>query len=352
MNDDKPMSRKHLIIAATIIAVIVVLLVANHQVKRFWFSAASVDVTPVTVVVEQGDTLSSIVPEMANDGLVNAFWFKVYAKLSGNDEIRPGTYVIGPGSAYSGILGLLRVGSESDIVITFPEGFTIAQMGDRVNAAFSNIATDITADEWRIATGQFSPLESHPFVVAAGKPDDVDLEGYLFPDTYRFNHDATAEDIVKEMIDTMEKRYTSVMASDRYGVAANLMLTPHEYLTLASIVEKEVRTPETMAMVADIFLKRLDIGMALQSDATVNYITGGDDPSVSLADTDIDSLYNTYKYNGLTPGPISNPGLNALAAVATPAANAYYYFLTTDEGDIYYGITHDEHVANKNRYLR
>lgn len=348
MNDDKPMSRKHLTIAATIIAVIVVLLVANHQVKRFWFSAASVDVTPVTVVVEQGDTLSSIVPEMANDGLVNAFWFKVYAKLSGNDEIRPGTYSIGPGSAYSDILGLLYYGNVNDIAITFPEGFTIVQMGERVVSTFSNI----TIDEWKVATGQFSPLEQHAFVVAAQKPDGVDLEGYLFPDTYRFSVDVTAEGIAKEMIDTMAKRYASVMASDRYGVAANLMLTPHEYLTLASIVEKEVRTPETMAMVADIFLKRLDIGMALQSDATVNYITGGDDPSVSLADTDIDSLYNTYKYNGLTPGPISNPGLNALAAVATPAANAYYYFLTTDEGDIYYGITHDEHVANKNRYLR
>lgn len=342
------MARKHLIIAATIIAVIVVLLVANHQAKRFWFSAAPVDVEPVTVVIEQGDTLSSIVPEMADSGLVNAFWFKVYAKLSGNDEIRPGTYSIGPGSAYSSILGLLYYGNVNDIAITFPEGFTIAQMGERVVSTFSNI----TIDEWKVATGQFSPLESHEFIIAAQKPDDVDLEGYLFPDTYRFSTDVTAEDIAKEMIDTMEQRYTSVMASDRYGVAANLMLTPHEYLTLASIIEKEVRTPETMAMVADIFMKRLDIGMALQSDATVNYVTGGDDPSVSLQDLEIDSLYNTYKYNGLTPGPISNPGLNALAAVATPAANAYYYFLTTDEGNVYYATTHDEHVANKNRYLR
>lgn len=346
------MARKHLIIAATIIAFIVVLLVANHQAKRFWFSAAPVDVDPVTVVVEQGDTLSSIVPAMADGGLVNAFWFKVYAKLSSkySNDIRPGTYVIGPGSAYSGILGLLRAGNESDIAITFPEGFTIAQMGERVNATFSNI----TLDEWKVATGQFSPLESHAFIVAAGKPDDVDLEGYLFPDTYRFNRDATAEVIVKEMIDTMQGKYETVMlkgAESSYKTAC-AEFTAHEYLTLASIIEKEVRTPETMAMVAGIFCKRIEIGMALQSDATVNYVTGGDDPSVSLQDLEIDSLYNTYKYNGLTPGPISNPGLNALAAVATPAANPYYYFLTTDEGDIYYAITHDEHVANKARYLR
>lgn len=346
------MSRKYLIITATIIAVVVVLFVVSHQAKRFWFSAAPVDVEPVTVVIEQGDTLSSIVPEMADGGLVNAFWFKFYAKFSGRggDEIRPGTYVIGPGSAYSNILGLLRSGNESDIVITFPEGFTIAQMGERVNATFANISVEA----WATATGQFSPLESHEFIIAAQKPDDVDLEGYLFPDTYRFNRDVTAEEIAKEMIDTMQKKYETVMlkgAESSYRTAC-AEFTAHEYLTLASIIEKEVRTPETMAMVAGIFCKRIEIGMALQSDATVNYVTGGDDPSVSLQDLEIDSLYNTYKYNGLTPGPISNPGLNALAAVATPAANAYYYFLTTDEGDIYYAVTHDEHVANKARYLR
>lgn len=340
------MSRKHLIIAAVVIAVIVVVGVANRQAQRFWFSAAAADAEPVTIVVVPGDTLSSIVPAMDRAGLVNAFWFKVYAKFSGNEEIRPGTYAIGPGSAYAGILGLLHYGNANDIAITFPEGFTLVQMGERVNETF-----DIPVDEWRVATGQFSPLEQDPFVVAAGKPDDVDLEGYLFPDTYRFTRDATAEDIVKEMLDTMAARVATVNLSAEVGEGKSFA-SLHEALTLASIVEKEVRTPETMANVADIFLKRLAIDMALQSDATVNYVTGGNDPSVSLADLETDSPYNTYKNPGLPPGPISNPGLNALAAVATPATNPYYYFLTTDDGHVYYATTHDEHVANKARYLR
>ncbi|MDO8632124.1 MAG: endolytic transglycosylase MltG [Phycisphaerales bacterium] len=326
----------------------VVLGVIVHQANRFWYAVPREGAETVTVVVDEGASISSLTPELARADLVHGFWFRAYAKMSGDDAIRPGTYVIARGENYAAILGRLRYGNNADVAITFPEGFTVAQMGERVVATFPQI----TSDDWAVATGQFSPLEQHPFVVAAGKPDDVDLEGYLFPDTYRFSEDATAEDIVQEMIDTMEEKYRTVMPDDFFGVAANLMLTPHEYLTLASIIEKEVRRPETMAMVADIFLKRLDAGMALQSDATINYVTGGDDPSVSIADTQIDSPYNTYKYAGLPPGPISNPGLNALAAVATPAANSYYYFLTTDDGEVYYATTHDEHVANKARYLR
>lgn len=321
--------------------------VGINQANRFWYSAPREDAEMVTVVVEEGDTLSSIAPTMADGGLVNAFWFKVYAKFSGNEEIRPGTYAIGQGSPYASILGLLHYGNESDVAITFPEGFTITQMGERVVATFPQI----TSDDWARASGQFSSLESHPFVITSGKPDDVDLEGYLFPDTYRFSEDATAEEIVETMIDTMAARVATVRLEGEVG-DGRPFASMHDALTLASIVEKEVRLPETMAMVADIFLKRLDIGMALQSDATVNYVTGGDNASVSLADTQIVSPYNTYKYAGLPPGPISNPGLNALSAVATPAQNPYYYFLTTDDGDVYYATTHDEHVANRARYLR
>lgn len=326
--------------------------VGIHQAGRFWFAEPDADAALVSVEVVTGDSLSSVTPQLARAGLVNRFWFRVYAKFSGNDEIRPGVYTIASGSSYATILELLQDGSEADLSLTFPEGLSIAQMGERVTTAIPSI----TAEEWKVATGQFSPLETHPFVVAAQKPDDVDLEGYLFPDTYRFSSDATAEQIVEIMIDEMQENYETVMANPERMLSSYRPYlddpTGHEFLTLASIIEKEVRQPETMAMVADIFYKRLAIDMALQADSTVNYITGGDDPSVSLDDTKIDSPYNTYKYPGLPPGPISNPGLNALAAVASPALNPYYYFLTSDDGGVYYAKTHDEHVANKARYLR
>jgi UPF0755 protein len=102
-----------------------------------------------------------------------------------------------------------------------------------------------------------------------------------------------------------------------------------------------------MRQVADIFLKRLEIGMALQSDATINYILDTGLSGVTLEHTKLDNPYNTYQYPGLPPGPISNPGMNALDAAFHPAENEYYYFLTDEAGQIYYGRTHDDHLANR-----
>ena len=125
-----------------------------------------------------------------------------------------------------------------------------------------------------------------------------------------------------------------------------------EIITLASIIEKEVRNPEDMKMVADIFYKRLNKGMALQSDATVNYITGKGLLQPTLADTQIDNRYNTYKYPGLSLGPISNPGLSAIIAAIEPNSNPYYYFLTTKDGAVIYSKTYEEHLRNKAKYLK
>ena len=150
------------------------------------------------------------------------------------------------------------------------------------------------------------------------------------------------------MLDTMADRVGDL--GRPIGDAATM--TTHEILTLASIIEREVRQPSTMKNVADIFLKRLDIGMALQADSTVNYVIEGDSPSITLDQRDnTESPYNTYKYPGLPPGPISAPSANAIDAVLNPTANNYLYFLTTDDGEIYYAETHEEHVRNKVQYL-
>ncbi|HCC83907.1 TPA: endolytic transglycosylase MltG [Candidatus Uhrbacteria bacterium] len=333
---------------AIILAVIIFLSVVLKQAGRFWNDRDLREANIYTIDVAPGDALYDIVPELSNTSLVKPFWFKVYLKLfAGQQKIDVGSYRITEGSSYASIVKALRNGSAVETTITLPEGFTIKQMGERITASFPNISTE----DWAKATGQFSPLESTAFIAEAGKPDGVDFEGYLFPDTYRFDAQATALDIVKKMLDTMEGKVQTVGLAKQVG-ADKPFKSLHEALTLASILEKEVRTPTTMANVADIFLKRLEIGMALQADSTVNYVTGGDSPSVSFDDLKIDSPYNTYMYPGLPPGPISNPGLNALAAVANPSDNDYFYFLTDADGDIYYAVTHDEHVANKLKYLK
>lgn len=174
----------------------------------------------------------------------------------------------------------------------------------------------------------------------------IELEGYLSPNTYRVYKDASLQDVIDKLKNAREKELEQFEEAIKQSG-----MQKKEVLTLASIIEKEANTPEDMKIVADIFLRRLDEGMALQSCATVNYITGKNDPGVSSKDKQIDSPYNTYKYPGLPPGPICNPGLDAIKAVLNPTKNSYVYFMTGDDGVMRYGRTLDEHNANVASYL-
>jgi UPF0755 protein len=313
------------------------------QMYHFWWQSPSDDAELVAFEVPEGTSLSEVAETLEDLDLISsAFWFKAYTVIGGyTKSIQAGLFEVAPGESYATIAELLRDPDQDELSITIPEGYTIAQIGELVMAQF-----DVTQNEWDVLVGVNSSFESHTLVVLADKPGDVDLEGYLFPDTYRFFASADGEEIVEQLIDTMESRM-----SIRREASAELT-SGHEVLTLASIIQREVMDPDEMAMVADIFLKRLEIGMPLQADSTVNYITGADTPAISLEDRDIDSLYNTYQYAGLPPGPISNPGLDAILATLNPTANGYYYFLTTDEGEVIYATTHDQHVQNKAIYLR
>lgn len=302
------------------------------------------------VITEERGAFLTVARDLKEDGLIkNVFWFRVAAKLTHKiDAIQAGSFVLTPGMSYYNVLVTLTEPQSTEVTVTIPEGYSLKQMGELLAHTLPNV----TVEDWTAVTGVGSPLESHPFIVAAGKPNSVDLEGYLFPDTYRFFVSADAADVAEKMLDTMQLRYEEAAAGNENTELVDLAFTPHQYLTLASIIEKEVRQPATMAMVAGIFSNRLTINMALQADSTVNYITGGDDPSVSYADLEIDSPYNTYKYPGLPPGPISAPGLNALNAVFHDTASDYLYFLTDDEGNVYYAETFDEHQVNRAKYLR
>lgn len=312
------------------------------QANRFWLQGGDADAEVVEFVVEAGTGVNTIAEELKEQGLVaNKFWFKVYAKLSGDaSSIKAGAFLIQPGLSYADVMDILVQAQSDDVSITIPEGLNIVQIGEIVRGKL-----DISQEDWELYTGADSPLESHDFVQNALKPDELDLEGYLFPDTYRFFPDATAEDVVEKMLDTMAVRFGEAggpTPSEPY----------HETLTLASIIQREVMTHSEMKTVSGIFRNRLNIGMALQADSTVNYVTGKDTPAISLEDRDIDSPYNTYMYPGLPPGPISNPGVDAISAAALPEATDYFYFLTDAEGNVYYAVTHDEHVQNKNTHLR
>jgi len=224
-------------------------------------------------------------------------------------------------------------------VITIIEGWTI----DDIDAYFTR--------EQILPQGAFlRAAEAYPNTEAGktflGRVKSV--EGYLFPDTYRIYTTATAQDIIQKATENFDRRLVDDI---RTKIQAR-GLTIHEVVTLASIIEREVATPEDRRFVADIFLKRLDAGMALQADSTVNYITKKHVSRASLADTKIDSPYNTYQHRGLPPGPIGNPGLDTIRAVIDPTSSPYWYFLTTEDGRVMYAQDFEEHKENRGKYLQ
>ncbi len=186
------------------------------------------------------------------------------------------------------------------------------------------------------------------------KPDNMSLEGYLFPDTYRIYASSSPAELVSRMLTNFDNKLTSEMRADIKKQGKTI----HEIITMASIIEKEApifaqKDLKDAKIVSGIFWNRLEIGMALQSDATLSYILNDNKPAHSGSELSIDSPYNTYKYPGLIPGPICNPGIAAIEAAIYPSDTNYLYFLTTLDGkEIYYARTHDEHVRNKYLYLK
>jgi UPF0755 protein len=173
-------------------------------------------------------------------------------------------------------------------------------------------------------------------------------EGYLFPDTYYLLPNIEAKEVFTLMRDNFDEKIKEL---DLEIMKFNKPLV--DIIKMASIVEEEGRTDFTRQMIAGILWRRLSIKMPLQVDAAFVYVNGKKDSKlITLDDLKIDSPYNTYVYRGLPPTPISNPGLNSIRATITPVTSKYFFYLSDDDGEMHYAITHDEHVANKEKYLR
>jgi UPF0755 protein len=170
-------------------------------------------------------------------------------------------------------------------------------------------------------------------------------EGYLFPDTYFVSPTIKSDDIVEKMAKNFNEKIPHIP-----GIATTTYKFK-DVVIMASIIEREARTTESRQIIAGILWKRLKIGMPLQVDAAFDYVNGKATFDLSVDDLKIDSPYNTYKYKGLPPGPIGNPGLNAIWSTINPVQTKYLYYLTGKDGKMYYAKTFEEHVRNKQKYL-
>lgn len=208
-----------------------------------------------------------------------------------------------------------------------------------------------TADEFAQAQKDY---DTSKFSFLADKPKSTDLEGYLYPDTYRVYASSTATEVITKMLSNFDQKLTPKMRAD---IAAQGK-TINEILTMASIIEKEAPISYSKSenqdakIISGIFWRRIKAGQALQSCATLAYVLGVDKEQYSQVDTKFDSPYNTYQNKGLPPGPIANPGILAIEAAIYPTPSNYNYFLTPkDSKSIIYAATYEEHLRNKNKYL-
>ncbi|HLD20378.1 MAG TPA: endolytic transglycosylase MltG [Patescibacteria group bacterium] len=300
-------------------------------------------------IIEQGEGVSVIAKRLKQAGYIESeFWFKTYIVLKGlQTKLLAGTYALEQGWSLGKIANVLSTGPLSnERVITTIEGWEISDINDYLvtqSAVKGSEFLDIV-----FADSGIPQSLRQVFPVLADAPANASLEGYLFPNTYRIFKDATAKDIVNRMIG----EFDVVMTGDMRADIASQEKTIFEIVTMASILEREVRTPEDKKKVADLFWRRLEAGIALQADSTVNYVTNKKTPGISLDDTKIDSPYNTYKYRGLPPGPISNPGIDSLEAAVYPTKNEYWYFLSASDGTTIFSKNFEEHKRNKVKYLR
>lgn len=298
----------------------------------------------VNFTIEPGQGVKQISQNLSDRGLIRSvFWFDVYVWQKGLERnFVAGVYELAGNLSARQLVQTLTTPGSSEQNITIIEGWNNKEI-----AAYLQTQGLVQTQEFlNLVSRDLSGYVSQ-YSFLADKPSGVDLEGYLFPDTYRVFKNATAQEIVKKMLDNFSQKLTPDLLAEIKRRDKSLF----EIITLASIIEQEVQNPDDMKLVADIFYKRLNAKIALQADSTINYLTGHGRTQSTAEDLKIDSPYNTYKYRGLPPGPISNPGLNAIMAAIYPTPNQYYYFLTIADGQVIYSKTYDEHVANKRKYL-
>ncbi|MCK5061524.1 endolytic transglycosylase MltG [Candidatus Parcubacteria bacterium] len=317
------------------------------------YSPMSRDESALSFVVASGERVDVIADNLYGFGLIkNKNIFKIYIwqkELGGS--LQAGTYLLNTKMSIVDIAMRLSTGQTEnrEIIIKIIEGWTI----EDIDKYLSNLNI-ISSQEFSSLANQKTASWPFEFVkpeALAGIPINQPLEGYLFPDTYRMYNDARAEDVIEKLINTFASRLTGEMINEINKQGKTI----HEIITTASIIEKEVSLDKDRKIVSGILNKRLDIGMRLEVDSSINYITGKNDPAARYSDLEIDSPYNTYKYYGLPPGPICNPGLSSINAAINPVDSDYLFYLNrqdTKTKETIFSKTYDEHLRNKNKYLK
>lgn len=314
-----------------LLAVLVLVLV----VIWFYFNAQPVSTNPdfKDFLITKGSSASQIGAKLESAGFIkSALVFKIYLQFTGKaGSIQTGEFRLAPSLSLFQIVDQLFRGP-TEVWVTIPEGLRREEIAVRFTSGLERDA-NFTAEFLKVSRGQ---------------------EGMLFPDTYLFSKDASVSAIVNKMVKTFDLK------------TANLSAIPdlsfNQRVVLASIIERETKTEEERPVVSGILINRLNEGMPLQVDASVQYAVAIENcklkivncvwwPVLSRDDLKISSGYNTYKYSGVPPTPICNPGISSLEAAFNPTETDFWYYIHDREGQIHYAKTLSEHNANVVKYL-
>ncbi len=353
-NEAKVVRKIVAIIALSIfmIAVIVVgggYLYINSALKPV--DSKSQEEIPVQVPIGSGTTTISKILE--DRGVIkDAHVFKYYVKFKNESGFMAGDYVLTPSMTLQQIIDSLKTGKviqEAAVKIAIPEGIQLSQIAgiiaNHTDSSTQEVMKKLNDHEYiNSLMSQYPNLLTKEIYDAKVK---YPLEGYLFPATYSFSEiNPTVENIVTAMLDKTE----SVL--DEYMIQIEEKeMTVHQLLTLASLIEEEATEQVDRNQIASVFYNRMNIGMPLQTDPTVLYAKEEHQAKVYYKDLEIDDPYNTYKYPGLTPGPIANAGVTSIEAALAPAQTDFLYFLAAPDGQVYFSTTLDEHEEKKAEHI-
>ncbi len=330
-----------LIIISTIVFSVLYLLQINLQ-------AGDSDES-IAFVVLKGESAKDVSQKLEEAGLIkSAFYFDLYIwQKEWQTNFQAGIHYLSLSMKMKEIAtDLVSSGNSGDeIIVKIIEGWSITDMAEYFDDQKLFKEKDfLKAVEYSIGKGY---LQDYNFL--SDKPKKYGLEGYLFPDTYRVFKSASLDDIIRKMLSNFDLKLTEKMRSDITSQGKTI----YEIITMASLIEKEVRSSDDMETVSGIFWNRIKNRQPLQSCATLAYVLGEDKKQYTTEDTNIDSLYNTYRHQGLPPGPICNPGLQAIKAAIYPNDTNYNYFLSRlSDGKTIFSATYDEHLKNKAKYLK
>lgn len=336
------------ILVALGVAAVVVYSWLNNQAFSSTMSSSNV---PVEFEIKEGQGSEEIGQSLENQKLIkdkNLFYYYVW-KTETSNLLQAGIYELSPNMTIGEMVDKFKKGDVlvKTLKLTIPEGFTNKKIVEALEGKKPSITQEFTEIVNCKCLGKVNcgcDVFSKKYDILKEIPSGVDMEGYLFPDTYFIDEEETGATLVSKFLNNFNKKVDEEMKAEIRAQGKSL----HEVITLASIVEREVRTDRDRKLVAGIFRKRIDDEFPLQSCATLSYFLGIDKPQFSYEDTQQESPYNTYINPGLPPGPISNPGLDSIEAVVYPEASDYYYFLSNPEtGETFYSTTLEEHNQKK-----